>query len=135
MVRIKIKNEINSGKRSGWTKHVTNVDMTKTNGYAFEGEFIPGGKEIELPVGAILIQKNPEGSVKNGWWEAEVFRLSEDGTLIDLAPDTKYDWKDDFLSFRDLVAEALEQEPPNPLAEFSDLELIEELERRGITVD
>ena len=33
-VRIRIQNETNSGHRIGWTKHVTNVDINKTNGYA-----------------------------------------------------------------------------------------------------
>jgi len=111
-VRIKIQNETNSGRRTGWTKHVTDVDTTKSNGYAFNGDFLPDYKEVDLPVGAILIQCNPQGSVKNSWKSGVCLSVEPDGTLRRLHEDT-YDWRDDFLSFRDLVASHLTQVAPN----------------------
>ena len=105
-VRVKIQNETASGRREGWTKHVTSVDTTIANGYAFAGDFLRNGAEHDLPVGAILIQCNPQGSVKNGWKTGVCLRVQADGTLLRLHKST-YDWRDDFLSFRDLVAEKL----------------------------
>lgn len=137
-IRFRIVNETNSGRRSGWTKHVTAVDTSKHNGYAFDGPFLRAG-ENELPVGSIIIQKNPEGSVKNGWDSARCYVVTADG--LETVSDGM-DWREDFLSFRDVVAEYLArgQEKAAPaaahpeLAKFTDLELVAEMIRRGIKV-
>ena len=105
-VRVKIQNETASGRREGWTKLVTGVDTTITNGYAFAGDFLRDGAEHDLPVGAILVQCNPQGSVKNGWKSGVCLRVQADGSLLRLH-NKDYDWRDDFLSFRDLVADEL----------------------------
>ena len=107
-VRLKIQNEIASGRRSGWTKLVTKVDVTKKNGYAFEGEFL-NECEHDLNEGDIVIQKNPEGSVKNGWSTGVCYRVTQNG--LERLHETTFDWREDFLSFRDFVAKALDQKP------------------------
>ncbi len=109
-VRIRVQNETASGRRQGWTKLVTDVDPEGRNGYSFAGDFLRGGAEHDLPVGGIVIQCNPEGSAKNGWKSGVCLRVQDDGTLLRLHEET-YDWRDDFLSFRDLVISALTAEP------------------------
>ena len=95
-----------SGQRQGWARHVTSVDTTKADGYAFEGEFLRKG-ENELTAGAVLVQKRHTGSVKNFSWEWELGSVQENGKIA---------WREEtwgaksFLSFREAVAEALGQE-------------------------
>lgn len=115
LVRTKIRNETNSGNRCGWSKHVTSVDATKTNGYAFIGDFLPDNTEIELPVGAVIVQKHPEGSVKHSWESGHVYRLGSDGDLYE-TNGKSYNWRRDFVSFRDAVVRALAREPFDPAA-------------------
>jgi len=117
-VRIEIKNETNSGNRKGWTKHVTSVNSEKTNGYAFVGEFL-NDKEYDLPVGAVLVQKNPEGSVKHGWDAGVCLVVEADGTLRRVHDDT-YAWHKQFLSFRDLVAKTLNGQASTPANDMRD---------------
>ena len=115
-VRCRIKNEINSGNRKGWSKLVTSVDMTKTNGYAFIGDFIPDDTEVELPVGGVLVQKNPQGSVKHSWDSGHVYIVEGDGKLYEILDNVNqinartYHWTKDFLSLRDLVAKCLAEQ-------------------------
>lgn len=44
------------GKYKHWAKLVTGVDTTKTNGYAFEGEFLNINAEHKIPVGSIIAE-------------------------------------------------------------------------------
>jgi len=44
------------GKYKHWAKAVTDVDTTKTNGYAFAGEFLNVSCEHKLPIGAIIVE-------------------------------------------------------------------------------
>ena len=124
-----------SGRRESWMKHVTGCDASKTNGYAFDGDFLKASREVDLPVGAILIRVDPEGSVKNNWQSGHVFRLQADGELDELT-EGNLDWRDDFLTIRDIVFAAISgeseesKEPANPLAGFSTEDLLAELRRR-----
>lgn len=102
MTRISIENPVGSGRRQGWWKRVINVDTSKSNGYAFDGNFLGEG-EHDLPVGSILINKSPTGSVKRGSNEGNCYRVGE----TDLEFIGSFDWHDHFLSFRDLVSDAL----------------------------
>lgn len=100
-VRVVLTNEHASGNRKGWTKLIKKIDMTKANGYAFEGDFLSDG-EHNLPIGGVLIQKNPGGSVKNGYSDGVCLVVRADGTL---GTTGVYDWKKEFLSFLDHVAD------------------------------
>lgn len=131
---VRIRPEVNtaSGLRKGWIKHVKGVDETKSDGYAFDGDFLTGGREVELASGAILLRVDPEGSVQKGWKSGHVFRLEDDGSLTDLTEKT-LSWKLDFLTIRDIVAEALgAQGEQSPLAHVSDDDLLSEVHRRGL---
>jgi len=134
-VRIRPQVGTASGRRQGWIKHVVQVDESRPNGYAFDGDFLRAGRETDLPVGAILIRVDPCGSVKNGWKEGHVLRLEADGELTELTDDG-LNWYDDFLTIRDTVTEALaqnaEQSANNPLAGYSDDAILAEARKRGL---
>jgi len=52
--------------RSGtYIKVVRAVDLTKTNGYALLGDFLPTNREIDLPDGAIVVVASGVGSWKH----------------------------------------------------------------------
>ncbi len=94
-----------SGKRRGWIKTVTACDSSKTNGYAFEGQFLSSGVLTEVPVGALLLSVFPAGSTKNGYQEAELFRVHADDDLRQVGE--TWDWHKEFLLVRDAVCAAL----------------------------
>lgn len=43
-------------KYKHWAKHIKVVDQSKTNGYAFDGDFLAVYAEHKLPVGALVIE-------------------------------------------------------------------------------
>jgi len=108
-MRITYQKPTASGRRTGWAKHVTGVDQTKTNGYAFEGEFLDVG-ESDLPLGAIVVEQYPTGSVRNGNPEGRIYRVTDEG-LREI--DEGYHWREQFLSLRDAVAKALSTTDPD----------------------
>lgn len=102
-VRMTLPSITASGGRRGWFKLVTSVDKSKTNRYAFEGEFLKSEVEIDLPIGAVLISKDPTGTLKNGGFDGYIYVVE----ASELCYDEKMDWGRNFLSFRDKVAEYL----------------------------
>jgi hypothetical protein len=58
-------------KYKHWAKIVKHIDTTKTNGYAFEGEFISPWAEHKLPVGTIVVEVCD--------MKIKAFRLGENG--------------------------------------------------------
>jgi hypothetical protein len=44
------------GKYKHWAKHVVSVDISKTNGYAFGGNFLAVEREHKLPVGSLIAE-------------------------------------------------------------------------------
>ena len=44
------------GKYKHWSKLVTSVDTSKTNGYAFGGDFLTVTAEHKLPVGSVVVE-------------------------------------------------------------------------------
>ena len=138
--RVRIECPTASRRRTGWTKLVTSVDKSKSNGYAFEGEWLDDG-EYDLPVGAVVIAKAPGGSRSRPYDIGLCYRVTEDG-LVQTNEDAGqswehgHNWRESFLTFRDHVAEQLalmgDVEPTNPLAEYSDDEILAEARRRGL---
>ena len=120
-VRIKLDRPVASGRRKGFNKHVTAVDQTKRTGYAFEGDFLPDNEEVDISVGALIIQKTPTGSVKNISWTWEFGRVKADGQVIFAS---RIYGRSEFLSFRDAVADALERERPTEELEIERERLI-----------
>lgn len=58
-------------KYKHWSKLVKSVDTTKTNGYAFNGEFLNVNYEHKLPVGSIIAEVCGE--------TIKVYKIDEDG--------------------------------------------------------
>lgn len=103
--RIEIKGTWASGGRKGWSKLVTACDESKANGYALAGDFLNEGIH-EVEPGAVVVQKIPCGSVKNGYDEGWVGTVGADGTIDwQLGTDN---WRKNFLALRDKVTAALE---------------------------
>lgn len=134
-VRIVIENPTASGHRLGWSKHVTFVDSTKTNGYAFGGKFLNNG-EYDLPLGAVVVEKAPSGPANRPSDTGYCYRVAPDGPE---RLDEGLDWDKQFLTFRDLVADALgagcteaKEATVSVLAELTDEELLSECRRRGL---
>lgn len=44
------------GKYKHWAKLVTAIDTTKTNGYAFKGDWLEVRNEHKIPVGSIVVE-------------------------------------------------------------------------------
>jgi len=127
-------------RKKTWRKHLKSVDKTRTNGYAFVGDWLRAGEREELEVGSLILCYDEPGSMKN-WYP--VVRLFKVGVENDL--DEVFHWEGNTrerswaLAVRDdiaaILADVQGQEPEeSPLAGFSDQELIAELERRGYTV-
>jgi len=106
MIRTNLRMATASGHRRGWMKIVKSVDTSKANGYAFEGDFLKSG-EADLPIGAIIVEQKPEGSVKRGYNSGAAYRVVDDPeNPLEKIAETD-DWRRKFLSFRDAIADAL----------------------------
>lgn len=107
MVRVTLHQPSASGGRRGFHKTVVAVGGEKKNAYDFTGEFIPNGRETDLPEGGIIVRKTPAGSVRNGEQLWSWAKVPPDGI--------SWQWSApvngrNFLTFRDAVKTALEQE-------------------------
>ena len=99
--RLRLPRLVASGRREGWYKEVTDVDQSKTNGYAFGGRFIPADQEIDLEIGTIIVRNRAKGSGKN--------HIDAFSWALVPPPGQKLVWSEDyerkvFLTFRDMVA-------------------------------
>jgi len=103
--KVKVTIEL-SKRHKCWAKTVTHVDITKSNGYAFVGEFIKANELIELPVGTYVLGYEETGSDKNKDIEARIYIVTENGlekTGIETVTQ-KHDWA---LRIRDAAAELI----------------------------
>ena len=120
-----------------WAKRVTKVDTHLSNGYAFEGDFIPDGT-VEVPVEpAVYLVATVAGSRQYHTTTYHVLTMDAEGVLRAtqiMTTDAKPGWA---LRIRDQVAALLAEvsgQQADPLADHSDEELIAALERRGYQV-
>ena len=58
-------------KYKHWAKLITSVDTNKTNGYAFEGEFLDVNAEHKVDVGSLVVEACGD--------TITLFRIDEDG--------------------------------------------------------
>jgi hypothetical protein len=90
-----------------WTKEITAVDTTKTNGFAFEGDFVKAGDvEIEIKKRVYLVHSET-GSTKYRHNSYVIVVLNPDGTATKTnihTDDSTPGWA---LRIRDRVAELL----------------------------
>jgi len=68
-------------RRKHWAKVVSNVDQSKSDGWAYDGEFIADGgiQDIEAP--SVLLVYGERGSRANPHSEARVYVVNTDATL------------------------------------------------------
>lgn len=121
--------EIGDNRFKQWTKTLNRVDVTKTNGYAFEGNFIRSRQELE--VGSYILAYGQVGSRANNYPRVELFRVAENGLeSVYKKADLSQHWA---LDVRDDIAKIVNQaEKINPLEKYTTEELLAELKNRGI---
>ncbi|HHY70943.1 MAG TPA: hypothetical protein GX519_04645 [Thermoanaerobacterales bacterium] len=115
-------------KLKKWAKTVKSVDQSKSNGYAFVGNFINAEQKYELEVGTYIMQYGEFYSEI----KVRLLKVTNEGLeqIKEWEDLDKGDWA---LSCRDEIAEIINnKEEVNPLSNVSTEELIEELKRRGV---
>ena len=85
-------------KYKHWAKLVTAVDTTKTNGYAFAGDFLRVESEHKVPAGSIIVEVCDR--------DIAAYRTKADGGFTTIATAKT----DSMSSFIEIVADALELE-------------------------
>lgn len=127
-----IKEITGAGRIRGkvWAKKITAVDVSKQNGYAFEGEFLSAYDQLadfDVGEGDVVLMYCVHGSAKHPHVYAALVVFKRGGfEIVKLV--TGYDY---VIKLRDTAAELLQQEKPSPLAGFSTSELLAEMWRRG----
>ena len=69
---------VDSRKKS-WRKHLTGVDASQANGYAFVGQWLRGGERAELPAGAYVLGYDEPGSMRNWYPCVTLWRVTPSG--------------------------------------------------------
>lgn len=133
---IEIKQIGDERKGKQWTRKITGVDPSKTNGYAFEGEFLREG-ENELNEGDVILQVGEFGSHKHHSPYARV-SVVDNGKLRQVPAeddsDGDFNYRTKFVSLRQTVSDLLGRDV-NPMAEFTDEQIRNEAIRRGIITE
>jgi len=107
-------------KYKHWSKHIKGVDVTKTNGYAFQGDFLAVTAEHKLPAGALVVEVCDT--------TATLYRMAPDGKVELFSAGTRSMSKLIEFAAAELGAVV------DPLDSVPDADLIAALERRGYTV-
>ena len=126
---------IGDERRKNWAKIVTNVDTDKSDGWAYEGDFIDVGGIVDLPAPSVLLIYGEKGSRTNPQIEAAAYVANTDGTLTRRASASGRTWA---RTLRDEIAELVYADQPltmldwDPrLTAYSEDALRQELERRN----
>ena len=118
-------------RKKTWRKELKNVDTTKTNGYAFVGEWLQAGELSELEVGSYILSYDEDGSMKNWTPVIRVHKVMTDQLEEVYRYDGDRREKSWALAVRDEIAELINnEEKDNPLASYTTKELEDELKRR-----
>ena len=119
-----------------WAKIVDFVDVSKSDGWAYEGEFVAVGGIQDLDAPCVLLVYGEKGSRGNPQQEARAYTVNTDGTLSLHETAVGRAWA---RTLRDTVAELLDREAPIEAASkpwdpslmgYSTEALEHELERR-----
>ena len=112
-MRVEIEKKHASGNRKSWFRIVKSVDSTQKGVKAFDGVYISHEGETEIPIGTVVIEVFPDGTVRWPTNHAIVYVVTEEG-LIDVSKKNDkgeyLNWKTKFLSICDNVKEALERD-------------------------
>ena len=129
---------VGDARHKNWAKVIADVDETKSNGWAFDGEFIAAGGIQDVPVGSVVMVYGERGSRANPQIEAKVFVANGDGTLSYIQSATGRAWA---RTLRDRVAELITDRSDSlptglewdvDLMRYSDDAILEEMRRREI---
>ncbi|MBT8212884.1 MAG: hypothetical protein KJN71_07035 [Acidimicrobiia bacterium] len=127
---------LGDARRRHWAKVVTFVDVSKSNGWAFEGDFIADGGVQDVESGSVVLVYGERGSRGTPHSMAAVFTANPDGTLSRHLEAEGRAWA---RTLRDEVAELLEADNPivarpwDPaLLAYDDAAILEEVRRRGL---
>jgi hypothetical protein len=129
---------IGDARLKNWAKVVNNVDETKANGWAFDGDFIAAGGVQDVPVGAVVMVYGERGSRANPQIEARVMVANGDGTLTHIQSASGRAWA---RTLRDRTAELLLDRIDTVttglawdefLMQYSDEAILDEMGRRGL---
>ena len=140
MVAIEVPS-VGDPRLKSWAKVVDSVDDSRSTGYAFGGYFIATGGIQDVPTGSVLIVYGEKGSLANPRPQANVYTVNADGTLSHEQTASGRAWA---RTIRDRVAALVDAEAPidasgqgsDPvLGGYSTEALLDELQRRGRTVD
>ncbi len=101
-----------------WRKVLVGVDVSKTNGFAFTGEFVPAGRKVELSVGSYLLLYDEVGSARYHYPDVKVCRVETDRVLVEVLKASGASWA---LDLRDEVAKLFEVEAPELTLEETNL--------------
>lgn len=127
--------QLGDERRKNWAKVVSAVDDTKSDGWAYAGEFIATGGIQDVTAPCVLLVYGERGSRANPQMEARAYLVNTDGTLSQRAGATGRAWA---RTLRDQVAELLDTDP-SPAASrpwdptlmgFATEALLEEIDRR-----
>lgn len=122
------------GRFKSWVKQVTSIDELATGGYAFVGPFLATGT-VDVSTPMVLVTATTRGSQKYHTTTYNVLLLNQEGDLAitDIATtDKERGWA---LRIRAQVADLVEMvqgNKHNPLAAFTDEELLAEIHRRNL---
>lgn len=65
-VRVKEKRPTGSGRRVGWNRVFTHVDVSLPGGWAFQGRYLDE-RQTDLKIGSVVVGQIPVGSVRTGF--------------------------------------------------------------------
>ena len=96
-------------RRKHWAKLVSNVDQSKADGWAYDGEFIADGGIQDVDAPAVLLVYGEKGSRTNPTSEARVYVVNTDATLSLRQTATGRAWA---RTLRDTVADLVASDIP-----------------------
>ena len=103
---VTIPESLDSRKKT-WRKRLQSVDKSKSNGFAFIGEWLRAGEQAELEVGAFVLAYDEPGSMKNWYPQVRLLKVTDQGL------EEVFSWKGDYgkrswaLAVRDEIANML----------------------------
>lgn len=110
-------------RKKTWRKALARVDRSKSNGYAFQGEWLRAGERAELLVGSYVLGYDEPGSRTNWYPQVTLWRVGPQGLEEVLVWKGNYRETSWALAVRDQVAAILAAEiaevaqVPSPLSE------------------
>jgi len=123
-------------RKKSWRKRLDHVDTSRSNGYAFVGEFLRPGERAEVLEGDFILAFDQPGSMKNWWPYVRVYRA----TGSELREVYRYEgekgernWA---LGCRDAIAVIMEGSEEvtedSEIRDYTDQQILDEARRRGL---